>query len=65
MNFPNTRQKTYLIDQATRRQVMALFGTVANAIDKLKLTIAYQTMNQALRGMPGRPEQGITNVIRC
>lgn len=53
-----TTQKTYTIAKAVRAEITSLFGTAANAAAKLKLDLSYHTVNQALRGLPVRPEDG-------
>lgn len=51
--------KTYVVDPAVRAQVLTLFGTTANAAERLELGhLGYATLNQALRGYPVRPEHG-------
>lgn len=58
MTFVNRTQKTYVLAAATRREILSLFGTAANVAAKLKLTLSYHTVNQALRGLLVRPEDG-------
>lgn len=48
--------KTQLVDPDVRQEVLSLFGSCANASAKLRLNLSYGTLNQALRGLPVRPE---------
>ncbi len=47
--------KTTAVAEDVREQVLSLFGTVTNVSLKLKLSLTYGTLNQALRGLPIRP----------
>ena len=49
-------EKTMLVAEDVRTEVLSLFGTVPNVSAKLRLPISYGTLYQALRGLAVRPE---------
>ena len=50
--------KTYMISPEVRWEILSLFGTTANAVRKLRLSVPYQIVNHGLRGTPIQQAQG-------
>lgn len=54
-----TPVKTQVVAEDVRNEVLSLFGTVANAAGKLQIDLSYGTINQAIRGLPIRPNDAV------